>query len=64
MSDNILVKDAEKYSGQYVATKSFTDKEVVTSGSDPVQVIKDAKSKGADDPVVFFVPEKDVVQIY
>ena len=64
MSDNVLVNDADKYGGQYVATKSFTDKDVVTSGPDLIEVYNEAKKKGADDPVVFFVPEKDVVQIY
>ena len=64
MNKHVLVQDSESYSGQYVATKSFTDKEVVSHGNDPVQVSGEAKEKGIDDPVVFYIPNKDVVQIY
>ncbi|MGR3318658.1 MAG: DUF5678 domain-containing protein [Candidatus Anammoxibacter sp.] len=64
MNQHVLVQDSELYSGQYVATKSFTDKEVVSHGSDPVQVSSEAKEKGIDEPVVFYIPPKDVVQIY
>ena len=31
---------------------------------DPVKVSAQAKKKGIDDPVVFYIPKKDVVQIY
>ncbi|MBE9503685.1 MAG: hypothetical protein IME96_05870 [Proteobacteria bacterium] len=64
MADNILIKDSEKYGGQYVATRSFKDKEVVCSGSDPAKVSNEAKNKGIDEPVVFYVPDKDTVYIY
>ncbi len=62
--NNILVNNAEKYGGQYVATRSFIDKEVVCNGDDLVKVHKEAIRKGISDPVVFFVPKKGVVQIY
>ncbi len=64
MANLMLINDSEKYGGQYVAIKTFQDRNVLTSGSDPVEVYNDAKSKGADDPVVFYVPKKDMVQIY
>lgn len=64
MAGNVLVNDAEKYSGQYVATRSFTDKAVVASGKDPLKLIAEVKDLGVEDPVVFFVPKEDVVQIY
>ncbi|MEP9412641.1 MAG: hypothetical protein HRF42_14850 [Candidatus Brocadia sp.] len=59
-----LLKDAEKYSGEYVATRSFTDREVIGHGGDPVKVFNEAKKLGIDEPVVFYVPEKGVIQIY
>lgn len=59
-----LVKDGERYGGKYVATKSFADKKVVSHGDDPVMVYNDAKKKGHEDPVVFYVPPKGMVQIY
>ncbi len=64
MNQHVLVKDSETYSGQFVATKSFVDKEVICYGNDPVKVSAQAKQKGIDDPVVFYIPQKDVVQIY
>ena len=68
MNQHVLVQDSESYSesysGQYVATKSFTDKEVVCHGDDPVKVSDEAKEKGINEPVVFYIPPKDVVQIY
>lgn len=64
MANNVLVKEAEKYSGLFVATLSFTSKDVISFGKDASSVFEDAKKKGADDPVVFFVPERDMVHIY
>jgi hypothetical protein len=37
---------------------------VIAHGDDLVKVASEAKEKGAGDPVVFYVPEKDVAQIY
>ena len=62
--NNVLLKDGEKYRGQYVATKSFKDRAVVTYGIDPSKVFNDAKDKGVKSPVVFYVPKKGMVQIY
>lgn len=64
MSNNILVKDGEKYGGKYVATKSFKDKRVISVGIDPAKVHKEAKSKGAEDPVIVFIPKKGMVNVY
>ncbi len=64
MADNVMVRDVEKYSGLFVATRSFTSKDVISSGKDVMSVLEDAKKKGADDPVVFFIPERDMVHIY
>ena len=58
-----LINNAEKYAGKYVATKSFKDKKAICSGLDPVKVVRNAKKKGAKDPVVFYVPKKDTVYI-
>jgi len=62
--DNILLKDGEKYHGQYVAIKSFKGKKVVSHGSDPNKVFNEAKEKGVKAPVVFYIPQKGMVQIY
>ncbi len=62
--NRILLKDGEKYCGQYVATRSFKDRKVVSYGSEPSKVFNEAKKKGVKEPVVFYVPKKGMVQIY
>lgn len=64
MEPLVLVNDIDRYGGRYVATRSFKDNDVVTSGDDPVTVYNDARGKGIDEPVVFYVPQKDVIYIY
>lgn len=64
MPANILVKDGEKYGGKYVATRSFKDKKVLCSGTDPVKVIEEAKKRGAQNPVIIYVFKKGMVHIY
>ena len=58
-----LVKE-KKYSGQYVALKDFKDSTVIGSGSQPQEAYEKAAKKGYKDPVIVYVPPKDVVQIY
>ncbi|MEW6184767.1 MAG: DUF5678 domain-containing protein [Thermodesulfobacteriota bacterium] len=62
--DRVLLNDGEKYGGQYVATRSFEDKKVISHGSEPSQVFNEARKKGVKEPVVFYVPKKGMVQIY
>ncbi len=64
MKANILIKNAARYSGKYVAIRSLKNKEVLSSGKDPVKVFERAKAKGARDPAIFYVPKKDLVHIY
>ena len=59
-----LLVNTDEYNGRYVALKSFEDHSVVGVGDDPESAIKDARSKGIDDPVLVYVPEKDTVHIY
>ena len=65
MQENvILVNNSEKFGGMFVALKSFMEKDVTSFGKDPLSVYKDAKNKGIDDPVIFYIPEEDEVMIY
>jgi len=64
MTNNILINNIEEYGGKYVATKDFLDKNVLASDSDPLKVLSIAKEKGVKHPVVFYVPPKDVIQLY
>jgi hypothetical protein len=60
----VLVKEIDKYEGKYVAIKDFTDRKPVTSGDDPITVYNKAVEIGIKDPVVFYVPKRDVAHIY
>jgi hypothetical protein len=64
VNDNVMVNNAEKFSGKFVALRSFWEKDPVCSGSNPADVHKDAQAQGIEEPVVFFVPENDVTYIY
>ncbi len=64
MASNVLVKDGNKYNGKYVAMKSFKDNEVISSGFKPSTVLEKARKLGVDNPVLMFVPKKDMVHIY
>lgn len=61
--EHILITD-RKYNGRYVAIKDFTDSTVISDGKDPQEAYKKAIKKGFSDPVILFVPLKDMVQIY
>jgi hypothetical protein len=56
-------KDSEKYAGQYVATRTFLDKKVIVSGKNLLEVHSKAK-RITKEPVVFFVPQKNMINIY
>ena len=59
----VLIND-NKHNGKYVAIKDFGSKKVIADGESPNEVYSDAVDKGYDNPVIFFVPLKDMVQIY
>ncbi len=54
-----IVQNPELYEEQFVAMKSFSDNTVICAGKKPEQVMKEAKEKGYNSPVMFFVPKKD-----
>ena len=64
MSPKMLIKDGKRYSGKYVVTRSFNDKNVLCAGSNPLKVVKEAKKMGVEDPVLIYIPKKGIVQIY
>lgn len=58
-----LIK-SKKYTGKYVALRSFTDSTVVAIGKTLKEAYKKALKKGYKNPVVTFVPPKNSVLIY
>lgn len=61
--EKVLVQ-TDEYNGRYVAMKSFDDYTIVGAGDDPESALKDALSKGYKEPVLLYIPEKDLVHIY
>ena len=62
-NQNTLLK-SNRYVGKYVAIKSFSDKTVVGTGKSPKTAIEKAVKKGVQNPIIFFVPKKDMLHIY
>ena len=58
-----LLKD-NKCNGKFVAFKNFKDHAVIGEGNTPQQAYNKALEKGFTNPVITFVPAKDMVQIY
>jgi hypothetical protein len=63
MKVKTLIKNERAYRGQFVATSTFNDRNVIAHGTDPRKVMKQAERK-AESPVVFFIPDKNVTHIY
>ena len=56
-----MKNDLSNYNDEYVVTKSFTDKEVLLHGTDPLKLLAQAKDQGIKDPVIFFITDKPLV---
>lgn len=54
----------DKFNGRYVAMKSFEDHTVVGVGDDPDAALQDARTHGHENPVLLYIPEKEIVHIY
>jgi hypothetical protein len=61
--EQVLIKE-NKYNGRYVVIKDFGDSTVIADGKDPKEVYDKAVKQGYSNPVIFFIPAKDMVQIY
>lgn len=61
--EKVLVT-TEEFNGRYVALKNFDDNTIVGAGDDPDMALKDAAANGCKNPVLLFIPEKDIVHIY
>ena len=59
----VLIKD-QKYQGKYVAFEGFNKRKIIASGDNPSKVIREAKRKGAESPVLFFVEEEGTTYLY
>jgi hypothetical protein len=52
--------DTKKFGGKYVATRSFTDDEVIAFGKDPIEVYNKAVEMGVKDPVIDYIFEEGI----
>lgn len=60
--ERILVT-TDEFNGRYVAMKNVEDNTIVGVGEGPEKALKDAESKGFKNPVLLYIPEKDLVHI-
>lgn len=58
-----LIKNS-RFNGRYVTMKSFNDNTVISDGDTPQEAYGKALEKGYKNPVITFIPTKDMVQIY
>jgi hypothetical protein len=61
--EKILVT-TDEFNGRYVAMKSVEDNTIVGVGENPEKALKDAEAKGFKEPVLLFIPERELVHIY
>lgn len=61
--DHVLVTE-EGYEGRYVALRSLVDRTIVACGENPKIVMEQARKKGCEDPVMFYVPEHNITLVY
>jgi hypothetical protein len=61
--ERVLVT-TDEFNGRYVAMKSVDDNTIVGVGEDPGKALREAEAKGFKNPVLLYVPERDVVHIY
>jgi hypothetical protein len=59
-----LLVTTDEFNGRYVAMKDFEDNTIVGVGDDPEKALKEAEAKGFKNPVLLYIPEKDLVHIY
>ena len=59
----VLIKNND-LAGKYVALKSFEDSTVMGSGDSPKEAYDEAQREGYKEPVITYIPTKDMVQIY
>jgi hypothetical protein len=63
METQVILSDGQKYAGKFVAIAAIGEKDVVASGDDFAEVHDNAKLI-TDDPIVFYVPDKNTAQLY
>lgn len=60
---NILVRD-NKHEGKFIAFRSVSDRTIVAEGSNPDTVILKAKKAGYENPMIMYVPDKNLTCCY
>ncbi len=61
--ERILVT-TDEFNGRYVAMKSVEDNTIVGVGDNPEKALREAEEKGFKNPILLYIPEKDLVHIY
>ena len=54
----------KKYNDKYVAFECFGSKNVVAYDDDPVEAMEKARSKGFKNPVIMYIPDENISELY
>jgi len=54
----------KKYQEKYVVFESFNSKNIVAYDEDPVEAMKKARKKGFKNPVIMYVPDENISELY
>ncbi len=58
-----LVPGAE-YEGLYIVFESGSSDKIIASGTEPGELVREARQKGIDVPAIVYVPKRDVICAY
>jgi len=58
------IRIPEKYGGQYIAKRSWRSKSIIAHSQNMDHVIKRAEEQGIMEPIIMFVPKRDMACIY
>ena len=61
--EQVLIKE-KKYEGKYVALEDLDHPSPIADGTSPEVVYESAIKKGFTDPLIIYIPQGGMVQIY
>lgn len=62
--EEVIIEDGDKYAGKHVALDNLVNKKIFGSGGTPWAAIKVARKNGLENPMIVYVPEKNMVHLY
>ena len=64
MEPNTPLVSGAEYEGLYVVLESGSSDKIIASGTDPGELIREARERGIAVPAIVYVPKRDVIYVY